>query len=437
MIAFERTVGNGAGQIIAIVEAYDHSKGHSQIKASDRRESGTTDRRMSKQPWHGSSPWRQSVAVTTLDATLPCDISAPPDLGPAEPPTREVRHEYSPGFPSILAGLGASLVVSTYQAGKVVVVGAREGKLTLSFHNFEQAMGVAVRPGGIAVGARAQVWFLDGAPSLVPRLDPPGRHDACFLTRSSRYTGEIQGHELAWAGDDLWVVNTAFSCLCTLHHEHSFEPRWRPPFVSTLAPEDRCHLNGLAMADGKPRYVTVLAETDTRQGWRPVKATGGCLIDVPSGETVARGFAMPHSPRVHQGRVWVLHSGAGRLVVVDPATGRFDDVTELPGFTRGLAMVGPYAFIGLSKIRETSTFGGVPIAERRDELKCGVGAIDLRTGRLAAHLEFVTGVDEVFDVVALPGSLNPLLSGPYPALDGGQPIWTVPTPDPQSQSARG
>jgi uncharacterized protein (TIGR03032 family) len=295
---------------------------------------------------------------------------------------------------------------------------------------------VAVRPGRIAVGSRAQVWFLDGAPSLVPRLEPAGRHDACFLTRSSRFTGEVQGHELAWAGDDLWMVNTAFSCLCTLHPGHSFEPRWRPPFVSTLAPEDRCHLNGLAMADGRPKYVTVMAETDTPQGWRPVKSTGGCLLDVPSGETVGRGFAMPHSPRVHQGRVWVLNSGVGRLCLVDPDTGRWEDVAELPGYTRGMAMLGPYAFIGLSKIRETSTFGGVPIADRRDELKCGVGAIDLRTGRLAAHLEFLTGVDEIFDVVALPGSLDPLLSGPHPEIDGGHPIWTVPTPDPMAASAR-
>jgi uncharacterized protein (TIGR03032 family) len=375
--------------------------------------------------------------MTGLDTTLTLDDpSAPPEVGSVDPPLREVRHEYSHGFPTILAGLGASLVVSTYQAGKVVVVGVREGKLSFSFHNFERAMGVAVRPGRIAVGSRAQVWFLDGAPSLVPRLEPAGRHDACFLTRSSRFTGEVQGHELAWAGDDLWMVNTAFSCLCTLHPGHSFEPRWRPPFVSTLAPEDRCHLNGLAMADGRPKYVTVMAETDTPQGWRPVKSTGGCLLDVPSGEPVGRGFAMPHSPRVHQGRVWVLNSGVGRLCLVDPDTGRWEDVAELPGYTRGMAMLGPYAFIGLSKIRETSTFGGVPIADRRDELKCGVGAIDLRTGRLAAHLEFLTGVDEIFDVVGLPGSLDPLLSGPHPEIDGGHPIWTVPTPDPMAASAR-
>jgi uncharacterized protein (TIGR03032 family) len=349
------------------------------------------------------------------------------------PATREVRHEYTPTFPALLNQLGVSLLVSTYQAGKVVAVAVAQGELTLSYHNFERAMGLAVKADAVAVGARAQVWFLRSAPDVAPLVGPAGRHDACFLTRSSHFTGEVQAHELAWAGDELWLVNTAFGCLCTLDGRHSFVPRWRPPFLTSLAAEDRCHLNGLAMAGGVPRYVTVLAETDTPQGWRPNKATSGCLIDVASGETVARGFAMPHSPRVHGGRVWMLHSGAGQLVLIDPASGKAETVTELPGYTRGLAMYDRFAFVGLSKIRETSTFGGMPIAERRPELKCGVGVVDLGTGRLAGHLEFVTGVEEIFDVQVLPGTRRPALSGPYASLDGAAPIWTVPQPPPAAR----
>ena len=131
-----------------------------------------------------------------------------------------------------------------------------------------------------AVGARSLVWILRDAPAIAPQLDPPGTYDACYLTRAALYTGGINCHELAWADDELWVVNTLFSCLCTLDDEHSFVPRWRPPFISQYAPEDRCHLNALAMADGKPKYVTVFGTTDTRDGWRPSKVSGGCLIDV-------------------------------------------------------------------------------------------------------------------------------------------------------------
>jgi uncharacterized protein (TIGR03032 family) len=319
-------------------------------------------------------------------------------------------------------------LVSTYQAGKLVVVGVHQGALALSFHNFEQAMGVAVRTDRIAVGARAQIWSLRSAPDFAPRIAPMGRYDNCFLARSSHVTGEIEGHELAWAGGDLWVVNTLFSCLCTLHEDYSFVPRWQPPFITALASEDRCHLNGLALVDGRPKYVTALAEIDTPRGWRPIKATSGCLIDVPRGATIARGFAMPHSPRVDRGRVWLLDSGTGRLVTVDPATGRVDTVAELPGYTRGLALHGPFAFVGLSKIRETSTFGGIPIAARRGDLKCGVGVVEIETGRRIALLEFQSGVEEIFDVQVLPGIRLPAVSGPFPDRDGGPPIWIVPDP---------
>src|SRR5262249_29766960 len=192
--------------------------------------------------------------------------------------------------------LGTSLLVSTYQAGKVAAVGVAAGELTLSYHNFERAMGLAVKPHGIAVAARAQVWHLQAAPELAARVEPVGRHDACFLTRSSPFPGEIQAHGLAWPSSDplapggrgqgegeLWLVNPAFGCLCTLDGRHSFVPRWRPPFLTALAADDRCHLNGLAVADGAPKSVAALAETDTPQGWRADKVRSGCLIDVASG----------------------------------------------------------------------------------------------------------------------------------------------------------
>src|SRR5262249_32790478 len=149
-------------------------------------------------------------------------------------------------------------------------------------------------------------------------------------------TGDIGVHEMAWAGEELWIVSTRFSSLCTLHPDYSFVPRWRPRFVTALAAEDRCHLNGLVVVEGKPRYVTALGETDVKDGWRKGKASGGCLIDVASNEVIVRGLSMPHSPRWHDGRLWVLESGTGRLLLVDQSTGNLQAVTEVPGFARGL-----------------------------------------------------------------------------------------------------
>ncbi len=363
--------------------------------------------------------------------TTSADLIDHEEATPATEP-RSVEHEYTLNWAPILRQLGASLLISTYQAGKVVVVSEASSPdgldVHLSCHNFERAMGVAVAPGRLAVGARSLVWILRDARAIAPQLDPPGRHDACYLTRAALYTGGINCHELAWAGDELWVVNTLFSCLCTLDDQHSFVPRWRPPFISQFAAEDRCHLNALAMAEGKPKFVTVFGTTDTRDGWRPAKASGGCLIDVVSGEVAAGGLAMPHSPRIHGGRVWLLDSGRGRFVHVDVRDGSIDTVAELPGYTRGLAFCGSLAFVGLSRIRERSTFSGVPIAADRNRLKCGVAIVDLASGKTIGLLEFHTGIEEIFDVQLVPGVRWPYLSGPYPDVDQQSPIWLAPAP---------
>jgi uncharacterized protein (TIGR03032 family) len=160
-----------------------------------------------------------------------------------------------------------------------------------------------------------------------------------------------------------------------------------------------------------PQYVTALGETDTAGGWRANKPQGGCLLDVPTGAVVARGLSMPHSPRLHDGRLWLLESGTGRLLLMDRANGHGQTVAALPGFARGLALCGPYAFVGLSKIRATSAMDGVPLAERREQLKCGVAVVDVRSGRVIAFLEFQTAVEEIFDVQLLPGLHFPEVIG--------------------------
>ncbi len=353
-----------------------------------------------------------------------------PDAEPtAESPRfREVKFRHSREFVPILDQLGISLLVSTYQAGKLVTVGAGSAGLNIELHNFEQAMGLALHPRRLAVGSRGVIWLLQNAAELAPRLDPPGHFDGCYLARQSFITGNIHGHEMAWVGDELWVVNTLFSCLCTLHEDFSFVPRWRPPFVTALEANDRCHLNGLALDGGRPKYVTVMAPSDEPGGWRPNKQCTGQLLDIDSGQAVTQGLAMPHSPRVYGGRLWLLNSGLGNLELVDPKTGKRDVVASMPGYTRGLAFYEHYAFIGLSKIRETAVFGGVPIAERRSELRCAVAVVDLRAGQSVAFLEFETGVEEIFDVQLVPRARAISITGPYPVQDDRKDVWVVPPP---------
>ncbi|MDQ3739568.1 MAG: TIGR03032 family protein, partial [Actinomycetota bacterium] len=322
---------------------------------------------------------------------------------------------HTPAFPERLRELGASLLISTYQTGKLVCAREREGTLNTHFRDFDKPMGIAVAPGRFALGTRSEVWDLRDVPAAAPKLEPAGVHDACYLPRNRHVTGDVAVHEMGFAGGELWLVATAFSCLATLDAHHSFVPRWKPPFVSALAPEDRCHLNGMAIVDDRVRYVTALGQTDERGGWRERKADGGVLLEVPSGEVVAAGLSMPHSPRWHGGRLWVLESGRGTLAVVDRATGRAEAVAELPGFTRGLAFAGTTAFVGLSQIRESSTFGDLPLTNRLRERLCGVWMVDVTRGTVEGFLRFDDLVQEVFDVALLPGARHPEIAEPHGA----------------------
>jgi uncharacterized protein (TIGR03032 family) len=325
----------------------------------------------------------------------------------AAPPLRSV---HTSTFPALLDELHISLLVTTYQAGKLVMLRADGGTLNTHFRGFQKPMGLAVDGDRLAIGTGLEIWEYHNVPAVARRLEPRGRHDACFLPRLGYCTGDIQIHEMVWGADQLWFVNTRFSCLCTLDRIHNFVPRWKPSFIAELAPEDRCHLNGLCMVEGRPAFVTALGETNAPGGWRVEKKDGGILIEVETGRILQRGLSMPHSPRWHNGKLWLLESGTGGLGYVDPWTRRYEKIAELPGFTRGLDFHGNLAFVGLSQVRETAVFSGIPIAERPlEERCCGVWVVDITTGATAAFVKFEEGVQEIFAIQALPGVRFPEL----------------------------
>ncbi len=353
------------------------------------------------------------------DPSSTAPISRSAIAAPAATQDDPLRAVHTPDLPALLRQLGASLLITTYQAGKLVMVRDEGDHLNAHFRGFPAPMGMALDGDRLAIGTKTQVWEFVNVPAVAAKLDPSGRHDACYLPRSSHFTGDIQIHEMAWGrtrgegrgargerlgeANELWVVNTRFSCLCTLDRSASFTPRWRPPFVSELEPSDRCHLNGLGMVDGRPKYVTALGETDTMGGWRENKAKGGVVIDVDSGEVITRGLSMPHSPRWYGGRLWVCESGAGTFGFIDLNSGKYEPVAETPGFTRGVDFGGPFAFVGLSQVRESAVFSGIAITERlaENERTCGVCVIDLRSGQVVGLVRFETAVQEVFAVTVL------------------------------------
>ena len=311
-------------------------------------------------------------------------------------------------FSQWLSELSGSLILTTYQAGKVMTLGWRGTQASVLMRQFTKPMGLAVGPGKLALATKDEITVLANAPLLASDLlpDQRGKYDALYLPRATYHTGDVNAHDVAFADDGLWFVNSRFSCLSGLSKDFSFVPRWKPRFISDIVPEDRCHLNGLAVVDGKPKYVTALGETDAVGGWRENKATGGVLIDVESDEVVLRGLSMPHSPRWHQGRLWLLNSGAGELLCFDPAKGSAGVVCTLPAYLRGLCLIGRFAVVGMCQIREKHIFGGLPVQQRHQRLLSGLAVIDLLTGKLVGTFEFTAGCTEIYDVQYLPGVRN-------------------------------
>lgn len=354
------------------------------------------------------------TANETPTPVPPETASLAPTMSTENPPKVDI----SPGFARLLSSQKISLLVSTYDTGKVFILRAIENALNVHFVAFDRAMGIAATARRIAVGSLVRIHELYNMPALIPRLPPSpmalSPYDACYVPRDDHFTGDIQVHEMAYGGEELWFVNTRFSCLCTLELPHSFAPRWRPPFVKGLSADDRCHLNGLAMVDGKPAFVTAFATSDEPAGWRPTKATSGLIMEVPSGRIVTEGLSMPHSPRFYADNLWVLDSGRGTIARVDRSTGKAETFADLSGFTRGLDFHRNYAFIGLSRVRESNVFGGLPLTDRLPEAErfCGVQVLNLSTGKVEASVRFETGVNEIFAVQVLPNICFPEILEP-------------------------
>lgn len=338
-------------------------------------------------------------------------LAKTPDTRPRipDPPglTSPLRSIHTKDFSAILDRLESSLLVSTYRGDQLVCLRTRRDAVNTHFRGFDRPMGIAANGDRLALATAAEVWDFRDPPDLAPQIPPEGAHDACYVPCNRHRTGDVDIHEIAYAEGELWVVATAFSCLATIDATHSIVPRWIPSFVSGLEPDDRCHLNGLAVVDDRVRFVTALGETDTADGWRPGRATGGCLIDVESSESVLRGLSLPHSPRWHDGRLWFLESGQGSLCVADLEQGGYETVARLPGFTRGLALAGSLAFVGVSRLRKSEDASRLPLEDRLDRQSCGVWVVNLETGKVDALLRFEELVQEVFEVTLLEGVRYP------------------------------
>ena len=350
----------------------------------------------------------------------PLPASPAPEEGGAQPDDKsraetKTTYSMSGGFPRLLARLNLSIGFTSYQSGKLYLLGRnpQKGGLMVDERLFPKAMGLAAEGGTLALATLFQIQRFENVLEKGQAINHT--QDACYVPRVNYTTGVLDAHEVGLMDDGRIVfVNTAYNCLAVPSERHSFTALWMPPFISGLVKEDRCHLNGLAMAQGRPRYVTAVSRSDTIDGWRDRRAKGGIVVDVETGDIICSGLSMPHSPRVAEGILWVLNSGTGELGEVDRASGAFRPHVFCPGFVRGLAIHGRHAFVGLSKPRYRR-FEGLALDDRLkaadSEPWCGVQVIDLDSGTCVDWFRIDGAVAEIFDVTVLPGVVCPMSLG--------------------------
>ena len=324
--------------------------------------------------------------------------------------------EASPGFAAWLREQDLSLAVTTYQIGKVFLVGAEDAtRLNVAERTFERCLGIASHAGTIHLAGLNAIYRFE---NVVPPGNDLEGYDTVYVPQVAWFTGDVFAHDVAAlrSGRPIFV-NTLFSCLATVDEATSFRPVWQPRFVSQLAPQDRCHLNGLAMdqSTGLPAYISAAAETDTSRGWSERRVGNGIVLDVGSGEVACRGLTMPHSPRLHEARLYVLNAGTGELGLIDIAAGRFHPLAQLPGFTRGLALHRGYALVGLSLPRANEVFAGLPLEDRlkaeKQPVRCAVVVVELASGRMLHWMRLGGVVRELYDIAILPSARRPMLIG--------------------------
>ncbi|MGY4516970.1 TIGR03032 family protein [Lysobacter sp. HA18] len=367
-----------------------------------------------------ATPINENSEPSGAQARLDTVGAEPPAAGvpAAKPPVDltqlKVDKSCSRGLAGWLAQNRMSLAISSYQSGRLYLVGSdAQGRVSFFERIFERAMGVVGNAQRIYLGGLYQLWRFENV--LRGNEVIHGQYDKCYVPRNAQTIGDLDIHELGIRSDGRVVfVNTKYSCLAELSTTHSFKAIWKPKFISRLAPEDRCHLNGLAMVDGRPKYVTAVCRSDSVDGWRDRRRDGGVVIDIETDEIVCEGLSMPHSPRWANGKLWVLNAGTGHLGWVDFEKKAFVPLTFVPGFARGLSIVGNVAAVGLSKPRN-QRFEGL---ELDDELRkrdadpwCGVQIVSLTNGDVLNWIRFEGDVTELFDISFLPGVRNPMMIG--------------------------
>lgn len=316
---------------------------------------------------------------------------------------------YTPQVPELLNKLNCSIALSTYQAGKIVLISPHPDneKLITLPRTFRKPMGVAIKGDKMAISVKDEVIIFQNSRQLATHYpNKQNTYDSLWLPRTTYYTGLVDMHDIDFGDDGIYAINTSFSCICKIDGNFNFTPVWQPYFINELVPGDLCHLNGMVILDGKPKYVTALGTSTTPQGWKENIIDGGVLMDVEKNEIILNNLAMPHSPKMYNNDLYLLTSASGEFIKVDVETKSYKTLKKFDGFCRGLSFCGDFAFIGFSKLRKnSSTFAKLSFSDKANF--SGIKIIHMPTNAEVGEIIYETSVDEIYEVIILENMIRP------------------------------
>ncbi|WP_462157484.1 TIGR03032 family protein [Pseudoalteromonas sp. GB56] len=330
---------------------------------------------------------------------------------------------YSKNIPELMRRLNISVMFTTYQADRVVLLNSSDSGLKCLVRYFPRPMGIALNDDLLAIAMKDQVTTFKQSSKLAFEYpNKPGQYDSIFFPLSVHFTGKIDAHDVSFSNEGLVVVSTAYNCISKVGGTFGFEPLWKPDFIDEVFPTDKCHLNGMAIDEnGELALATAFSETNVYFGWKQTNQNG-LLFDLRNNTVVCRDLQMPHSPRVFNGDIYLLESLAETLVRIDRETGMKEVLYKFTGFARGMNLIGKYAFIGISKFREES-LRNLSINIDNSNVVPSIVVFDLSKNTVIGEIQFHSDIEEIYDVVCVKGTISTNILNSN-EVDGYNPINT-------------
>lgn len=321
-------------------------------------------------------------------------------------PQIDLQFDYSRYLPNWLNENKCNIAISSYNSHFIFTIGLDDKDQPFLYcKSAPRAMGICYKNNELIASSLGNITTYTNRGELKDNVY--GIFDKNFVPNTTIHRQDVDIHDICKTDDgEIYYISAMFSCICKPSKDNkTFEVYWKPPWISKLAAEDRCHLNGLCCIDGKPRFVSSICQGDIVKTWQEKsRVKQGIIYDLENEEIYCEGLSHPHSPRWYNNKLWLLNSGTGYFGHVEDK--KFVEKVFIPGFIRGLAFHNNFAVVTTSLDRHNKDFEEYELGDNLEKKgtkgKCGIWIINMESFDIIHNFEFKGDVRELYDTVIIP-----------------------------------